>query len=85
MYKLRVLPQAQKDLDRLRGKIFNKIKKEIMVLSANPRPYGALKLTNEEGYRIRIEDYRALYRIDDSLKEIFIYRVKHRKEAYRKG
>ena len=83
MYKLKILPQAQRDLDHLRGKIFNKIKNEIIFLSNNPRPYGAVKLTNEEGYRIRIGDYRVLYRIDNTSKEIFIYRVKHRKEAYR--
>ncbi len=83
MYKLKILPQAQKDLDRLRGKIFSKIKNEIVHLADIPRPCGAIKLTNEEGYRIRIGDYRALYRIDDNSKEIFIYRVKHRKEAYR--
>lgn len=49
MYKLRILPQAQRDLDRLRGKIFHKIKDEIMGLSLCARPQGALKLTNEEG------------------------------------
>ena len=83
MYKLKILPPAQKDFDRLRGIIFNKIKNEIILLSSNPRPFGALKLANEEGYRIRIGDYRVLYRVDDASKEIFIYRVKHRKEAYR--
>lgn len=83
MYKLKILPAAQKDLDKLHGEIFNKIKNEIMPLTDNPRPYGCLKLTNEEGYRIRIGDYRVLYRIDDKTKEVFIYRVKHRKEAYR--
>jgi mRNA interferase RelE/StbE len=83
MYKIELLPSAQKDLDRLHGKIFNNIKKEIIQLSGNPRPYGSLKLTNEEGYRIRIGNHRVLYRIDDRAKEIFIYRVKQRKEAYR--
>ena len=83
MYKLKILPSAQKDLDRLHGKAFNNIKNKILLLANNPRPYGANKLTNEDGYRIRIEDYRALYRIDDKLKEVFIYRVKHRREAYR--
>lgn len=83
MYKLRILPSAHKDLDQFRGKIFNKIKQGILNLAHNPRPPGTLKLTNEEGYRIRIGDYRMLYRIDDEAKEIFIYRVKHRKDAYR--
>ena len=83
MYKIELLPSAQKDLDRLHGKIFNNIKKGVIQLSGNPRPYASLKLTNEEGYRIRIGNYRVLYRIDDRAKEIFIYRVKQRKEAYR--
>ena len=83
MYGLKILPQAQKDLDRLYGKIFSKIKNKILCLIDNPRPYDAIKLTNEEGYRIRVGDYRVLYRIDDKSKGIFIYRIKHRKEAYR--
>jgi mRNA interferase RelE/StbE len=83
MYKIKILPSAQKDFDHLQGKIFNNIKNRIVQLADNPRPYGALKLTNDEGYRIRIGDYRLLYRIDDKLREIFIYRIKHRKEVYR--
>lgn len=83
MYKLKIIAQAQKDLDNLHGRAFEKIKKEILSLSSNPRPFGVIKLTQEEGYRIRIGDYRILYRINDSLKEIIIYRIKHRKEAYR--
>lgn len=83
MYKIKIIPNAQKDLDKLQNKTFNTIKNEIINLSKTPRPYGVLKLTKEEGYRIRIGDYRVLYRIDDKLKEIFIYRIKHRKEAYR--
>ena len=83
MYRLKVIAQAQKDLDTFYGKAFDKIKKKILSLSANPRPFGAIKLTQEEGYRLRVSDYRILYRIDDKLKEVIIYRVKHRKEAYR--
>lgn len=83
MYKIKILPQGQKDLDQLYGKVFNSIKNKITQLSENSRPYGSIKLTNEEGYRIRIGNYRVLYRIDDKSKEIFIYRVKHRREVYR--
>lgn len=83
MYKLKILPQAQKDLGQLQDKIFNTIKSKIVRLAHNPRPFGVLKLTNEEGYRIRIGDFRVLYRIDDKLKEVFIYRIKHRREVYR--
>ena len=83
MYKICIISKAKKDLDNFQDKIFTKIKKIILSLADNPRPYGAIKLTNEEGYRIRVGDYRILYRIVDQEKEIYIYRVKHRKDAYR--
>ena len=83
MYRISILPQAAKDLDALRGKFYSNLKNKIAALSANPRPFGSLKLTQEEGYRLRIGDFRIVYRIDDKSKIIFIYRIKHRKEVYR--
>ena len=82
MYKILLLPPAKKDLDKLRGKTFDICVKKITPLQENPRPHGCLKLTEEQGYRIRSGKYRIIYRIDDKKKEVFIYRIKHRKEAY---
>lgn len=82
-YQLKIIPKAQKDLDDLKRKDFNLIKERILSLSANPRPFGCKKLTDEEGYRIRAGDFRILYRIDDVSKSVIIYRIKLRKEAYR--
>jgi len=83
MYKIFVLPAAQKDLDKLQGKIFNQIKNKISILYHNPRPMGSLKLIAEEGYRLRSGNYRILYRVDNREKIIYIYRIKLRKVAYR--
>ena len=82
-YNLKIIAKAQKDLDGIRGKDFSLIKKKIMGLAQNPRPFGCSKLTIEEGHRIRIRGFRILYRIDDRLKEIIIYRIKYRREVYR--
>ena len=82
-YHLKIIKKGQKDLDDIKGGDFDVIKKKIILLSENPRPFGCKKLTNEEGYRIRVGNFRILYRIDDPAKEVIIYRVKHRKEAYR--
>jgi mRNA interferase RelE/StbE len=82
VYEIFLLSAAQKDLDKLDPSIFTRILKEIRALSEDARPPGCLKLTTECGYRIRIGDYRILYRIDDSSKRIFIYRIKHRKDVY---
>jgi mRNA interferase RelE/StbE len=82
VYDVLLLPPAQKDLDGLEVRILRQIIKKIRALSDEARPHGCLKLTAEEGYRIRTGDYRILYRIDEGAKRIFIYRIKHRKDAY---
>jgi mRNA interferase RelE/StbE len=82
VYELFLLPAAQRDLDKLGYPVFSRIIKKIRALSEEARPRGCLKLTDEEGYRIRAGDYRMLYRIDDALRRIYIYRIKHRKDAY---
>jgi mRNA interferase RelE/StbE len=81
-YNLYILPQARKDLDSLQKKFFNQLKKKILSLKSNPRPRGCLKLTAEEGYRLRTGKFRILYRVDDKNRIVYIYRIKHRKEAY---
>jgi mRNA interferase RelE/StbE len=82
VYDLLLLSAAQKDLDNLEAPVFARILKKIRALSKDARPPGCLKLTDEDGYRIRTGDYRILYRIDDALKRIYIYRIKHRKDVY---
>ncbi|MCX5666119.1 MAG: type II toxin-antitoxin system RelE/ParE family toxin [Candidatus Omnitrophica bacterium] len=82
-YCVKIIPKAEKDLDAVSGHEFDAIKKKILALSDNPRPFGCKKLTADEGYRLRSGDFRIVYRIDDQVKEVVIYRVKHRKEVYR--
>ncbi|MCH7826532.1 MAG: type II toxin-antitoxin system RelE/ParE family toxin [Bacteroidetes bacterium] len=52
-------------------------------LRVNPRPIGVQKLSDENGYRLRSGNYRILFILNDKIKNIFIYRIKHRKDAYR--
>jgi len=82
VYKVEVIPSAQKDLDNLEKKFFIQIRNKIDSLKSNPRPVNCLKLTAEEGYRLRSGNYRIIYRIDDKNKIVYIYRVKHRKESH---
>ena len=82
-YRVKIIAKAEKDLDAVTGRDFDAIKRRILLLSENPRPFGSKKLTDDGGYRIRSGDFRILYRIDDTAKEVTIYRVKHRKEVYK--
>ena len=83
MHKIEVIPSAQKDLNNSGKKYFIQIINKINSLKANPRPTNCLKLTAEEGYRLRSGNYRILYRVDDKNKIVYIYRVRHRKESYK--
>lgn len=83
MYEVKVLPSAQRDLDALERADLNRVKARLLELRGDPRPVGTQKLTADEGYRVRVGDYRILYRIDDRAKTVYIYRVKHRRDAYR--
>jgi mRNA interferase RelE/StbE len=83
MYQIKLDRRVEKELDKIPNKIFDKIKKVIRSLKNNPRPLGVKKLTNLEHWRIRVGEYRILYEIDDKDKVITIFKIKHRKEAYK--
>ncbi|MEW6555762.1 MAG: type II toxin-antitoxin system RelE/ParE family toxin [Elusimicrobiota bacterium] len=84
-YKVLLLPSAQRDLDDIKDKkTLAKIKAGLLVLKSDSRPRGCNKLlSQQDAYRIRFGNYRCCYRIDDTAKSIFVYRIKHRKEVYR--
>lgn len=76
MYKIIIEKKAEKETEKIPLKFRHTIDKEILALAADPRPHNCKKLTEKEGYRIRIGNYRVLYTIDDAAKTIVIYRIK---------
>ena len=82
-YKIQVKKSAEKELGKIPKKDLIKILNKIESLSDDPHPVGSIKLTNEEKYRIRIGNYRVLYKIEDDILTIFVVKVGHRKEIYR--
>ena len=83
LYRVIIERRAAKEIESLPNEIIQAVTDAIKNLKSNPRPQGVKKLIGEEGWRIRIRDYRILYIIDDSQRLISIYRVKHRREVYR--
>ncbi len=75
-YKIVIERKAQKEAEKIPTKYQSMIDKTILSLSSNPRPFGSKKLTEKEGYRIRVGNYRILYTVDDRAKVIVIYRIK---------
>ncbi|MBI2917328.1 MAG: type II toxin-antitoxin system RelE/ParE family toxin [Chloroflexi bacterium] len=83
MYRLHIERTAKKDLDRLAEDEFQRVSRAMESLLQNPRPKGSIKLTGREGYRLRVGDYRVLYRINDKDQTVVVRGIKHRREAYR--
>ena len=83
MYRLEVSHTAHRQVRKLPPQTQERINRAIARLAENPRPPGARKLTVREGYRIRVGDYRILYRVDDEAKVVVIHRVMGREGVYR--
>ena len=53
-------------------------------LGENPRPFGCEKLSGHlDRYRVREDNYRILYSIDDEKLLVDVVKVGHRKDVYR--
>jgi mRNA interferase RelE/StbE len=56
----------------------------INALALNPKPAGCKKIMGSKNtWRIRVGDYRIVYDLDEKEQAVHIWRVKHRREAYR--
>ena len=80
-WQLRIEPRAEHELlslpDDARRRVFRRIDR----LQVEPRPAGCRKLAGREGvYRIRVGDYRVLYRIEDEVLVVMVIRIGHRHE-----
>lgn len=83
MYKVRILRRAVKDIANLPHGYARLVGEHIDRLQENPRPPDAKKLRGSTDYSLRVGVYRILYDVDDDARVVTIYRVKHRREAYR--
>lgn len=82
-YSVVIQRRAQKRIARFTPEIQDRIEKDLQALSEEPRPPGSRKLQGREGWRIRVGDYRAIYEIDDTAREVLVVAVGHRKDIYR--
>lgn len=84
VYTIHLERRAERDLRRLPQGVIRRIDAILRQLAENPRPDGVVKLSGETnaGWRVRVRDYRILYRIEGG--RIEVYRIRHRRDAYRR-
>jgi mRNA interferase RelE/StbE len=84
LYVPRFEPAADKFLGKLRDReLYRRLRAAIDQLCLNPHPPGCKKLAGRPGYRIRVGDYRIVYRMIDRELVIVIMAIGDRKDVYR--
>ena len=84
MYRVVVERTAEKDLRRLPLDVRLRVADALQNLANDPRPVGSRKLAgSKHDWRIRVGQYRIIYEIADAAKLVRVYRIRHRREAYR--
>ena len=76
--------KVEKAIARLPEDDYQRMNDAIDALADDPRPPGCEKLSGREGYRIRVGEWRAIYRVDDQQRRVDVVRVAHRRDVYRR-
>ncbi len=83
-YQIEFLRTALKELAKLPVEIQQRIAVRIEELKINPYPSGVKALKNGEGrLRLRVGDYRIIYRVENNLLVIIIVKIGHRRSIYK--
>jgi len=84
-WTVKIKRSASKELKSVPRRDQRRIAIAIELLSENPFPANAKRLTGTNGcYRVRVGDWRVVYEIKNEKLIIFIVRIGHRKDVYRK-
>lgn len=84
-YQVKFKSSAVKELKNFPSQIQQRISTIIQRLQENPRPSGVVKLTGDDKlYRVRVGNYRIVFKIDDSKRVVKITRIRHRRDVYDK-
>lgn len=84
-YSVEFTKSAAKDIQLLPNAARQAIQSALIELSKAPfEMRGVKKLVGEEGYRLRVGDYRVLYHIDSGKLAILVVKAAHRRHVHRR-
>jgi mRNA interferase RelE/StbE len=83
-YKIYFRQSVLKDLAKIPKRELQRIINRIEKLTADPRPRGCEKISGQDRFRIRQGSYRIVYSIQDDELTIWIVKIGHRRDIYRK-
>ena len=85
-YTLEYTGRADDDMSRLDRRAAELARRRLLWLAGNAEAIDHHELTGQwSGYcRLRISDYRAIYRLEHDNRRVIVERVRHRSVAYRR-
>ena len=82
-YSIEFLKTARKELAKLPRQIQQRIAAKIDSLVLDPYPPDSKKLKNGAGrFRVRVGDYRIIYRLEDDRCVVLVIKIGHRRDIY---
>lgn len=83
-YRVEFSRSAERELSKLAPDARQRILRSVVTLADNPRPVGVKKIVGEtDAWRLRVGEYRVIYRVDGDELLVLVVRVGHRREVYR--
>jgi mRNA interferase RelE/StbE len=84
VYKITFARSARKELQAFPANVAERILEKIEYLAEYARPAGCKKLSGVMGlWRLRVGQYRVIYKIDDDNRTIDVVIIRHRRDVYR--
>ena len=75
--------QFDEDFFKLPAAIREQVQRKVDAIAIRLAAFPHFRMTNSDKYRLRVGDYRVIYRFDPSKGEIYLIAIGHRREIYR--
>ncbi len=83
-FRIELAKAAVRDLTAVPKPMLKRLDACILGLADDPLPPGVKKLKDSNGlYRVRVSDYRVIYRIEQEILTVLVVKIGHRREVYR--
>jgi mRNA interferase RelE/StbE len=84
VYQIDIARRVRRQIEGLPGNVRQRVKREIAKLAFNPRPAYAEELRgNLAGrYKIRLDQYRLVYRIDDDVAVVEVLKAGKKQDGF---
>jgi mRNA interferase RelE/StbE len=84
VYSIEIKHSAAREIEALPTRERRQVVQRIGQLADDPRPRGCEKLAGGDRYRVRQGDYRIVYSVEDALLVVWVVKVGHRRDVYRR-